>query len=206
MEKCETEDCKFQAAIWSKWPIKEKITTFDKYRTTCALIDAPFGELLVYATIIPYHNAGVIDGGKYAYAPRKYKAWEMHKENILLQGADWLKISSEYRDVPFVVAGDFNQTRDKQKYGYGTKITRELLTTVLAACNLSCLTEEDFDKNEKLQKDPKKGYVRKNIDHICVSKDWAESLKKKYIGAWDHFNVDGTYMSDHNGVYLEFTT
>ncbi len=128
----------------------------------------------------------------------------MHKENILLQGADWLKIASEYRDIPLIVAGDFNQTRDNQKNGYGTKITRELLSSVLAACNLSCITEEDFDISGKLQKDPKKGYVRKNVDHMCISKDWEEKIKKKHIGAWNHFNGDGIYMSDHNGVYLDF--
>jgi hypothetical protein len=192
------------AAIWSKWPIKKQIPTFDSHRTTCALIGAPFGEIIVYATIIPYHNAGVLDGGKYSYAPGKYKAWQMHKENTILQSADWLKISADFQGVPLVVAGDFNQTRDSLKGGYGTKATRELMTMALEICNLSCVTTEDFAESGKLSKDPKKGTVRRNIDHICISTDWKEKLKID-IGAWDHFTGDGKYMSDHNGVYLEFT-
>ena len=127
----------------------------------------------------------------------------MHKENIILQSADWIKILAEYNDIPLVVAGDFNQTRDDLKGGYGTKATRELLTLALETCNLSCVTNEDFSANGKLKKDPKKGTIKRNIDHICISKNWKEKLKTN-IGAWDHFTDDGKYMTDHNGVYLDF--
>lgn len=192
------------AAIYSKWPINKQIKTSDEHGTTCSLIGAPFGELIVYATIIPYHNAGVCDGGKYAYAPRKYKPWEMHKENIISQGADWKRIAAEYPGVLLVVAGDFNQTRDKQKWGYGTKDVRDMLTRTLEHCNLTCLTEEDLAANGKLKTDPKKGYPRRNIDHICLTTEWVEQLNYLYVGAWDHFTEQGKYMSDHNGVFMDF--
>ena len=192
------------AAIWSKWPIEKEVETFDSRRTACALIQAPFGKLLVYATIIPYHNAGVVNGGKYAHVPKKYKAWQMHKENIILQGADWLKLSEEYPDVPLCIAGDFNQTRDRKKGGYGTRDGRQLLTQILEVCNVCCVTDDDFAGNGKLQPDPKKGYTRRSVDHICISEDWKNSLQNVTVGAWDHFTELGEYMSDHNGVYLEF--
>ncbi len=192
------------AAIWSKWPIEKEIKTFDSNRTTCALIQAPFGKLIVYATIIPYHNAGVFDGGKYGYAPKAYKAWQMHKENIILQSADWLKILADNPNIPLCVAGDFNQTRDGNKGGYGTIDCRNLLTQALEICNLRCVTEEDFGKNGKLHKDPKKGYPRRNIDHICISNSLLDKLNNIYIGAWDHFTENGKYMSDHNGVFIDF--
>lgn len=193
------------AAIWSKWPIEKEITTFDSKRATCALINAPFGKIIVYATIIPYHNAGVLDGGKYEYAPQKYKAWQMHKENIILQSADWLQTSGEYPGIPLIVAGDFNQTRDGKKGGYGTIDSRNLLTKALEICNLCCVTDEDFSENGKLKPDPKKGYTRRNIDHICISNFLHERFSNISIGAWDHFTDDGTYMTDHNGVYIDFT-
>lgn len=45
--------------IWSKWEIVEEIKTFDSYRTVYAKIKSPFGEIVIYGTIIPYHMAGV---------------------------------------------------------------------------------------------------------------------------------------------------
>ncbi|VAX15058.1 hypothetical protein MNBD_NITROSPINAE04-243 [hydrothermal vent metagenome] len=81
---------------------------------------------------------------------------------------------------------------------------RDLLTEKLDACNLTCVTDEDFGGNGKLNPDPKKGSTRRNIDHICISKHWKENLKDKTVGAWDHFTDDGEYMTDHNGVYFDF--
>lgn len=130
----------------------------------------------------------------------------MHNENILLQSADWLQISGEYPGIPLCVAGDFNQTRDGKKGGYGTIDCRNLLTQALEICDLCCITEEDFGENGKLQPDPKKGYPRRNIDHICISNSFHENLSSISIGAWDHFTDEGTYMTDHNGVYLDFST
>lgn len=193
------------AAIWSKWPIEKTIKTFDTHRATCCLIGAPFGPIIVYATIIPYHNAGVIDYGKYSYAEKRYAPWQMHKEDLVLQGADWLKISRDYQGVPLCVAGDFNQTRDGLRGGYGTDEARGLLAQILDICELSCITEEGFGGNGKLSSDPKKGYPRRNVDHICISRNWERSLDKIEIGAWDHFTDKGKYMTDHNGVYFDFT-
>jgi len=192
------------ATIWSKYPITEEIQTFDSCKATCALIQAPFGKIIVYATIIPYHNSGVRDGGQYLYAPRTYKAWEMHKEDIQHQGQDWLRISAEYPDIPLCIAGDFNQTRDEQKRGYGTIDGRNLLTVALNNSNLVCITDEDFAGHGKLQPNPKTGVTRRNIDHICLSINWFNSLNNKYIGAWDHFTEEGVFMTDHNGVYFDF--
>ena len=46
-------------SIFSKWEIIQQIQTFDNYRTACAVIKAPFREIAVFGTIIPYHQAGV---------------------------------------------------------------------------------------------------------------------------------------------------
>lgn len=187
--------------IWSKWEIKKEIETFDNKRTTCALIKAPIGDLIIYGTIIPYHMAGV-SGKRYEFSG--YKAWELHEEDIIRQSNDWKKIQSENNNIPFFVIGDFNQTRDNLPKGYGTISGRDLLTKKLKETELTCLTGIDFSKTKQLSIDIKKGKVRRNIDHICVSTNWLNSLENYEIGAWDNFDKNGNYMSDHNGVYLEF--
>lgn len=187
--------------IWSKWEIEKQIETFDNKRTTCALIKAPFGDLIIYGTIIPYHMAGVM-GNRYEFSG--YKAWELHEEDIIRQSDDWKKIQSDNNDIPFLVIGDFNQTRDNLPKGYGTISGRELLTNKLKETELTCITEIDFSKTKQLSIDTKNGKVRRNIDHICVPTNWLNSLKTYNIGAWDNFDKNGNYMSDHNGVYLEF--
>lgn len=188
-------------AIWSKWKIKKQLETFDNKRTACALINAPFGDIIIYGTIIPYHMAGV-NGNRYEFSG--YKAWELHEEDIVRQSNDWKKIQSKNKNIPFFVIGDFNQTRDNLPKGYGTKRGRQLLTEKLKETGLSCITEIDFSQTKQLSIDIKKGKVRRNIDHLCVSTSWLETLKAYKIGAWDNFNEKGEYMSDHNGVYLEF--
>lgn len=187
--------------IWSKWEIKNQIETFDNKRTTCALVKAPFGNLIIYGTIIPYHMAGV-KGNRYEFSG--YKTWELHEEDIIRQSNDWKKIQSKNKNIPFFVIGDFNQTRDNLPKGYGTISGRKLLTKKLKETELTCITEIDFSETNQLSVDPIKGKVRRNIDHICVSRKWLNSLKKYKIGAWNNFDKNGNYMSDHNGVYVEF--
>lgn len=188
-------------AIWTKWEILSKITTFNSHRTACALIHSPFGKIIIYGTIIPYHMAGV-KGER--YGELGYKIWQYHEEDIINQAKDWKKIMMEYPDLPFFVIGDFNQTRDGLPKGYGKNSARELLTEKLNENALKCITEIDFAAKKELTIDPKKQKVRRNIDHICVSEAFLYKLEKYNVGAWDHFTKNGTYMSDHNGVYFDF--
>jgi len=188
------------AVIYSKWEIEKEIISTQS--EVAALIRAPFGKIIVYATIISYHMSGVNDNGK--FYKRNYKAWERHKEEIELSNKDWKYINSLYPDIPLLILGDFNQTRDGYKRGYGTEECRQLLSDKLFDNQLTCITEEDFSLTNKLSPDPKKNTTRRNIDHICVSNKWLENLDSYYIGAWDHFNEDGYYISDHNGVYMDF--
>lgn len=188
-------------SIWTKWKIEKQIKTFDNKRTTCILIKAPFGSLIIYGTIIPYHMAGVT-GNRYEY--EGYKPWELHYEDITRQSNDWEMIQSKNKDIPFFVIGDFNQTRDNLEKGYGTLKGRELLTKELNKNRLKCVTDIDFAKMGYLTLDKKKNKIRRNIDHICISKYWVNLLNSYDIGAWNNFNEHDIYMSDHNGVYFDF--
>ena len=74
-----------------------------------------------------------------------------------------------------------------------------MLSAQLARNHLVCVTEEDFGRAGKLSIDPRKGYYRHNIDHICVT---SESLHAVSTGAWDHFSNDQE-RSDHNGAFVD---
>jgi hypothetical protein len=184
--------------IWSKFEVLEAIRTFDNRRTACALIQLPGTEVLIYGTIIPYHMAGV-SGERYGNLG--YKAWQYHEEDIYRQANDWERISNLYKRPVFII-GDFNQSRVGNK-GYGTSKVRGILTEQLERLQLTCLTDIDFSQ-KYLNPDPRQGFVKSTIDHICVSKDFLTTCKDLKVGAWDHFAADGTYMSDHHGVYVSF--
>lgn len=183
---------KYCSVIWSKHPIESIIPTYDVETAVCALVKINSKPILVYGSIITYAGDKGIDG--------KSKYWEEHYKEIGRQGDDWSRILQANPRIPFCVAGDFNQTRDGGQGTYGTPKGRALLTEQLERNSLICLTEEDYGATGRLTPDPKKGWARSNIDHICLSRGIFEVVD---TGAWDHFTDDGVYLSDHNGVYVD---
>lgn len=184
--------------IWSKWEIVKQIETFDNYRTVSGIIKTPFGNISVFGTIIPYHQAGV---SGIRYGNLNYKVWEYHEKDLYAQSENWEKLL-ETEKLPLFVIGDFNQSRFNNQ-GYGTPKVRQILTNLLTKLDLKCVTEIDFSE-KYLTEDPKKGKIRNNIDHICASNNLLNLMKTYEVGAWNHFTEQGKFMSDHNGVYIEF--
>ena len=184
--------------IWSKWEILKQIETFDNFRTVSGTIKSPFGDIIVFGTIIPYHQAGV---SGIRYGNLNYKIWEYHEKDLYAQSENWKKLI-ESENLPLFVIGDFNQTRFNNQ-GYGTARVREILTNLLIETDLECVTEIDFSE-KYLTEDPIKKKIRNNIDHICVSKSLLKKMNNIEVGAWNNFTENGEYMSDHNGVYIEF--
>lgn len=184
--------------IWSKWEIIKKIETFDNYRTVSGIIKSPFGNISIFGTIIPYHQAGV---SGVRYGNLNYKTWEYHEKDLYVQSKNWKKLI-ETEKLPLFVIGDFNQSRFNNQ-GYGTAKVRQILTNLLTQLDLKCVTELDFSE-KYLTEDPKKGKTRNNIDHICISSNLLNQMKNYEVGAWNHFTEQGKFMSDHNGVYIEF--
>ena len=184
-------------SIFSKWQITDQIQTFDNYRTACAVIKAPFGDITVFGTIIPYHQAGV---SGIRYGNLGYKQWEYHEKDLHQQAKDWDRITKKTQN-PLWVMGDFNQSRYNHQ-GYGTEKVRQLLSDYLKKLNLTCVTEGDL--SPFLHPDPIKNKIRNNIDHICISNSFIKGMKAYQVGAWDHFNEEGKFMSDHTGVFISF--
>ena len=81
-------------SIFSKWQITEQIQTFDNYRTACAVIKAPFRDITVFGTIIPYHQAGV---SGIRYGNLGYKQWEYHEKDLHQQAKDWDRITKKHK-------------------------------------------------------------------------------------------------------------
>lgn len=185
---------KFDVAIWSKFPVVRAFPTTSDELTVCAQIGSPLGDLLIYGTIIPYHG--------YKGPTKTSASWVEHYKAIEDQARDWASIraATEF-EFPLFVAGDFNQTRDNSVGTYGTNDGRQQLSDALSLNELICLTTENFGESGKLKIDPKKDRTRNNVDHVCVTRD---SFKIDHVGAWDHFTDDGIYLSDHNGVYVDF--
>jgi len=177
------------SAIWTKLPF-DIIDTCDPVTSTCIKAKFPFGDLIVYGTILTYK----MDKGP----EETSRPWEEHHKEIVKQGGDWYRIQSENPGASFVVAGDFNQSRDGAPW-YRSLEGISLLDEQLKRNNLISLTDEDFGANSKIHPDPKKGYYRHNIDHICVTKNRFSVVN---VGAWDHF-TDSQYLSDHNGVFVD---
>ena len=186
---------KYYSAILTspKVCVKRRLSTYDDVTAVCVQAATPVGEAIIYGTIITYHGDRGPDGNS--------PPWTEHCKAIVDHGNDWARLLAESGGrIPLIAGGDFNQTRDGSTGTYGTKQGREMLTQELRNNNLTCLTTEDFGATGKLMIDPKKGWARNSVDHLCVTADAFHVLG---VGAWDHFDKAGNYLSDHNGVYVD---
>lgn len=171
------------AAIWSRWPIRRAIPTFDPYFSVCAEVDSPAGPMLIFGTIITYaNNPG--PGGK-------ARRWEEHRKSIAAHAADWRRLREEFPNHLLCVAGDFNQSRDGSGW-YEDADSVAKLSLALDRSSLKCVTELDMRAN---------GLSRATIDHICLSQPLASGVRT--IGAWEGKAPDDCKMSDHNGVFID---
>lgn len=168
---------------------QKQLKTYDEVTATCLQVNTPLGEMIIYGTIIAYHG--------YKGPNNDSPAWAEHYKAITDHGNDWAKLGN---NPPLVIAGDFNQTRDGSSRTYGTKLGRELLSAELSRNHLTCLTTENFGCTGKLKADQKTNWARNNIDHICMTEN---AFSVVNVDAWDHFNAEGKYLSDHNGVYVD---
>ena len=174
------------SAIWSRWPIEnldEYVT--DKFRCAAGRIgNSPFGELIVCATVLPW-----------ATDPRGQEvgSFEIYKENLLNQQADWLRLNAAFPMASLIVAGDFNQSL-APKHSYGSKEKRALLEQVLSDSRLKPLTA---GKNDPIFRDSPPNAC---IDHICVSTSVADV---KTTERWPEEQTLEGADSDHFGVRVQ---
>ena len=172
------------ATIWSRWPVRRKLPTFDPFFNVCAEVESPAGPMIVFGTIITYANDKGPDG--------KARRWEEHRKSIGSHRADWLRLRQEFPNHLFCVAGDFNQSRDGSGW-YEDAESVKILSAALDGSDLQCVTEDDMRANGTLKS-------RASIDHICLSKSLVS--QGITVGVWEGTTDDGCQMSDHNGVVI----
>jgi endonuclease/exonuclease/phosphatase family metal-dependent hydrolase len=96
--------------------------------------------------------------------------------------------------VPLIVAGDFNQDRDRSGW-YGTRRGRELLAQALHDVDLVCMTDEDVVATGKLRESHL-------VDHIAICRRWAAEHEVR-LNCWEKTDPDGTHLSDHPTVAID---
>lgn len=173
------------AAVWSRWPIRRRVRTFDPCFSVCAEVDSPAGPMIVFGTIITYANDRGVSG--------KARRWEEHRKSIESHAADWRRLRNEFPNHLFCVAGDFNQSRDGSGW-YEDADSLKMLSLALDGSLLQCVTEVDMRAIGFLRS-------RASVDHICLSQSLARGVRA--VGAWEGTTEDGCRMSDHNGVVID---
>ena len=183
-------DSEAYAAIHAKLRLHQvPVETFDSRFAVCAEVpDSPIGPLLVYGSIITYHNDGVMEGTA--------KRWELHRASCVAHAADWAKFRGAYPNHTLIAAGDFNQALDRVGRYRDAESTR-LLWDAFNGADLKCLTASDFVAEGKLKS-------RHSVDHIAVSKHSMQNLDFS-VAAWEGTTADGVKLSDHNGVMVTLT-
>jgi endonuclease/exonuclease/phosphatase family metal-dependent hydrolase len=171
--------------IWSRWPLRPTGLAPDPRGSVSAVVDSPFGELVVYGTVLPWANERGEDG--------RAKMWQVHYQEIERQGEEWMRLRQLHPDAHLVVAGDFNQDRDGSGW-YGTHRGRDLLTAVLEQAGLTCASAEDVATGQL-----REGHL---VDHIAISDGWA-ATSKLTLTCWEKEDEDGSRLSDHPTVALD---
>jgi endonuclease/exonuclease/phosphatase family metal-dependent hydrolase len=169
------------ASIWSRWPTT---SLWEDSWSVTARVESPSGELLVHGVVLPYMNEPGPGG-------LPVRGWSRFTEELGHQRNQWLRVRAQYPAIPFVVAGDLNQSLDGSRW-YGSHKTRRALHEAINAAGLKCFTLEDVVAS---------GTLRSNhlVDHICATDG---VIVAGGIKCWEPRTIDGLRMSDHPGVAL----
>ncbi len=168
-------------SVWSRWPIKSVSSRESSWSAT-ARVDSPSGPLIVHGVVLPYRNEPNPNG-------HPGRAWSEFSTELKLQAEDWAALRRQYPEIPFVLAGDFNQNLDDESW-YGNDETRGLLRQALHRSSLVCVTEGDAIALGMLKD-------RRLVDHICVSPELAVDAE---FFCWERVDSQNVRMSDHPGV------
>lgn len=168
--------------IWSRWPVLERPPVDDPQRTVAALLQAPYGQVVVFGTVLPWHS----DRGDTPADPPP-RNWEEHHRVIPQQGAEWARLRGAYPFADLCVIGDFNTGITA---GYGTRQGRKLLADALTAAGLTCVTADTRGPDGQPL-----------IDHVCLSGADRHAAVEVWGGDPDPRTAR---LSDHPGVLVAF--
>jgi endonuclease/exonuclease/phosphatase family metal-dependent hydrolase len=162
-----------KALLWSRWPLEDVDAVGDPGlppgRFVAATCRTPFGPLRLVAVCVPWSHARVRRAGR--------AVWQDHLDYLERLGPI---LSSNDRDVPLVVVGDFNQRipRRRAPIAAAEALRRALGDLVVA-------TAGDLS-----------GIDRQVIDHVAHS----PGLRVAGVEGIDRHDADGRRLSDHDAV------
>lgn len=169
--------------IWVRDGEVSTIESCDAARTACALVRTHSGQsCLIYGTVLPWLGS----------TWRSYSSGEAFAAALHHQQKDWQRLMAAYPDIPFILAGDFNQDLNDLPY-YGTRRNKQALRQALADSQLECLTCGDRDPVRRAT-----GGQHSNIDHICISLNRGIDFLESF--AWPQELDALRGISDHFGV------
>ena len=134
--------------------------------------------MTVYGTVIPWSHEREPDG--------TLRLWDVHGAELGRQAAEWRALIEV---GPLCVAGDFNQAWTRG--GYGTRALREAHHRAADRAGLACLTAAESANDIPV------------IDHVLLSRDWADQHSARVSLTWPGRRADGLHMSDHPGVAID---
>jgi len=178
-------------SIWSRYPILTRIRLdrADCERTTAALVATPFGLLIVYGTVLPWHS----DTGRCGEMPDAPR-WSVAHRVIPMQIEEWRELRRLLPDAQLCVAGDYNMDM-LTGATYGTKHGISMLHDGLADTGLYCATSSICTEGGWLERAP--------IDHIALPLEWRD--KVCLASAWEG-RVGSPRLSDHSGMVMSVNT
>ncbi len=167
-------------SVWSRWPVEPTGLAPRARGAVSGFVDTPAGRLALFGSVVPYMHDRGPDGNA--------RAWTEHYAELERLATEWADLAAV---GPMVVAGDLNQDRDGSGW-YGTRHGRELLTTAMAAADLTCLTDSDMVAAGQLRE-------HHLIDHVLAS---GSLVERADVACWESVSRDGVRMSDHPGVVV----
>jgi exonuclease III len=175
-------------SIWSRFPVRERLSVRDPERTAAALLDTPVGALIVFGTVLPWHS----DRGCHPI-DTDVPNWSEQYRVIGEQSEEWKARQRDYREAAMCVAGDLNLNLGGPHW-YGTNHGRAMMRSAIKHNDLICTTEFDEVPPGLLTHAP--------IDHVLLSRRLARTFR--VAAAWEGRAADGVRLSDHSGIVVEF--
>lgn len=153
------------------------IDTLDPFRTVAALLIHQGRQLLIYATVMPWHSDG---GDEPSDLPRAN--WSEHRRVIPEQVKEWGTLAARYPDASLIVAGDWNTDltvgTGVTRYPYGLKEQTAQLVDGAATLGLRIVTSRQPDPG------PERDRL---IDHVALPSSWPANVSSRSFNlATDH--------------------
>jgi len=147
------------------------IDTLDPLRTVAALLDHQGRQLLVYATVMPWHS----DGGDAPADPPRAN-WSEHRRVVPEQVKEWRTLAARYPDASLLVAGDWNTDltvgTGLTRYPYGLKEQTAQLVDTTATLGLEIVTSGQPDPG------PERDWL---IDHVALPSNWQATVTSRSL-------------------------